>query len=115
MTKSLLLEKCGNPSLNFNLVSVQVTGESRPLRACWTPELSQDLDHYTNYHTNSYEPEEFEYVYKKILLTEKYVPTRECGYGHDVEAELSAELSRELSQQIDREILRELFNMVEDE
>lgn len=106
MSKSLLLEKCGNPSLN--LVTVQVTGEHRHLRASCTSELFKRLD----YHTNSYEQEEFEYVYKKILLTEKYVPAREFRCGHDVEAELTAELSRQLAQEIDRDILRELVNMV---
>lgn len=51
-------------------------------------------------------------IYKKILLTEKYVPSIS---GVEAEAELSAELSRQLSESINREMLRELFNMVEDE
>ena len=101
MAKSLLLEKCGN--LSLNLVSVQVTGEIRPLRAHWAPEISQDLDYYTN----SYEPEESKYVYKKILLTEKYIPKKLTGF--DCEAELVAELSRNLAQEIDREILGNLL------
>ncbi len=64
---------------------------------------NEDLDYYTN----SYEPEESKYVYKKILLTEKYIPKKLTGF--DCEAELVAELSRNLAQEIDREILGNLL------
>lgn len=103
MTKSLLLEKLGH--LSLNLASVQVTGESRPLRARWTPELAQD----SYYYTKSCKPEESEYLYKKILLTEKYVPEKLTGF--DIEAELTDMLSRQLAQEIDREILCNLTNL----
>tara|TARA_Y100000389_G_scaffold202649_1_gene248560 strand:- start:1421 stop:1678 length:258 start_codon:yes stop_codon:yes gene_type:complete len=84
-------------------------GECRPLRASWTPELAQDLDYYTN----SYEIEESEDVYKKILLTEKYIPNKLTGF--DCEAEIATELTRHLAKEIDRDILGRLFNMVGDE
>ncbi len=101
--RNLLIEKVGEFFLE--ITSVQVKGETRALRVSWTPELSQDLDYYNN----SYEPEESKYVYKKILLTEKYIPKKLTGF--DCEAELAAELSRNLAQEIDREILGNLYNL----
>lgn len=105
MGKHVLIEKCGNISLETT--SVQVTVESRSLRARWTPELSQDLDYHTNYHANSYEPEEFEHVYKKILLTEKYIP---CN-SQNIEEELSNILATEIGASIDAEILGSLIDL----
>ena len=101
--RNLLIEKVREISLK--LTSVQVTGETRRLRCSWTPELAQDLDYYTH----SYEPEEPENVYKKILLIEKYVPKKFNPF--DVEAELTDMLSRQLAQEIDREILGNLINL----
>jgi len=106
MTKSLLIEKYEH--LSLNLASVQVTGECRTLRVAWTPVFTQDLDYYTQI-TNSYEHEEPENVYKKILLIEKYVPKKLTGF--DTEAELTDILSRQLAQEIDREILCNLTNL----
>jgi len=101
MGKHVLIEKCGNISLE--ITSVQVTGESRPLRVSWTPELAQDL----SYYTNSDEPEESEYVYKKILLTEKYIP---CNFK-SIEEELSSILATEIAASIDAEILGSLIDL----
>ena len=106
MTKSLLLEKLGH--LSLNLASVQVTGESRPLRARWTPELAQDLDA-LDYYTNSYQPEEPENVYKKILLTEKYIP---CNFKSiDIEEELSNILATEVAASINSNIFGSLSDL----
>ena len=62
---------------------------------------------HTNYHTNSYEPEEFEHVYKKILLTEKYIP---CN-SQNIEEELSNILATEIGASIDAEILGSLIDL----
>lgn len=78
-------------------------GECRPLIASWTPELAQDLDYYTN----SYEIEESEDVYKRILLTEKYIPYN----FKDVESELSNILATELAASIDAGILGSLIDL----
>lgn len=101
--RNLLIEKVGEISLE--ITSVRVKAKTRKLKVTWTPELTQDLDYYTN----SYEPEEPENVYKKILLIEKYVPKKLTWF--DCEAELAAELSRNLAQEIDREILGNLYNL----
>ena len=36
------------PSIDFNLHTVQVTGETRRLRATWTPELAQEIESFHN-------------------------------------------------------------------
>jgi len=100
MSKNLLIERSGN--IGLKLTSVQVTAECRPLRVRFTPELSQNL----GYYINSYEPEESKFVYKKTLLTEKYIPKLT-----DVEKELSDMLSQEIANSIDRDILTSLLNL----
>lgn len=103
--RNLLIEKVRETSLK--LTSVQVIGETRPLRVSWTPRLAQDMDYIYNYELE--EPEETENVYKKILIIEKYVPKKFTPF--DAEAELTDMLSRNLAQEIDREILGNLINL----
>ena len=106
MGSHILIEKCGNISLE--ITSVQLTGETRPLRARWTPELAQDLDA-LDYYTNSYQPEEPENVYKKILLTEKYIP---CNFKSiDIEEELSNILATEVAASINSNIFGSLSDL----
>lgn len=97
MSKNLLIERSGN--IGLKLTSVQVTGECRPLRVRLTPVLS-------SYYINSYEPEESKCVYKKTLLTEKYISTLA-----DAEKELTEILSQEIANSIDRDILTSLLNL----
>jgi hypothetical protein len=101
MAKSILIEKCGH--LSLNLTSVEVTGECRPLRICWTPELYQDSEYYTN----NYEAEEPENIFKKKLIIEKYIPYN----FKDVESELSNILATELAASIDAGILGSLIDL----
>ena len=101
MSKNLLIERFGN--IGLKLTSVQVTGECRPLRVAWTPELAQDLNYYTSVNEPTIEPEN---VYKKRLLIEKYIPKLA-----DAEKELTEILSQEIANSINRDILTSLLNL----
>ena len=90
--------------LSARVLSIlKAKAKTRKLRANQTPELAQDLEYFNTAHT---EPEN---VYKKILLTEKYVPKKFNTL--DVEAQLVDELSRNLAQEIDRQSLDNLMNL----
>ena len=101
MSKNLLIERFGN--IGLKLTSVQVTGECRPLRVAWTPELAQDLNYYTSVNEPTIEPAN---VYKKRLLIEKYIPKLA-----DAEKELTEILSQEIANSINRDILTSLLNL----
>jgi len=99
--RNVLIERRDN--INLQISSVRVKAKTRKLKTNWTPELAQDLERFNVTHK---EPEN---VYKKILLTEKYVPKKFNTF--DVEAQLVDELSRNLAQEIDRQILGNLMNL----
>lgn len=95
MGNHILIEKCGNISLETT--AVQVTAQTRPLRTSWTPELpwASKFDN---------EPEN---VFKKKLIIEKYIP---CN-SQNIEEELSNILATEIAASIDAEILGSLIDL----
>jgi hypothetical protein len=102
MGKHILIEKCGNISLETT--SVQVTAQSRPLRVSWTSELITPKPWASKFDN---EPEN---VFKKKLIIEKYIP---CNFKsiESIEEELTNILATEISASIDAEILGSLIDL----